>query len=543
LKRLIQGRMLDQQNFLKIAVAAQASAAIPVNSGTSRLRFGEPQPFSYDWLKSHAQDLAAEPYHEPPQPDPGIVAAIDYDTYGRLKYKPDSALYGDGQPGVFPVTFLYVGQHFPKTVRMYAVEQCSRELAREIIYDPNYFEIPADSVAKRLPSDPSCFAGFWVREAKASSTDWRREEPWATFLGASYFRAKGELGQVGISARGIALEPGRSGPEEFPDFVAFWFTPAESATSSFDCYALLDGPSVTGAYRIAMQRTKGVVMEIEAALFFRKPVDRLGLAPLTSMYWYSETVKPTATDWRPEVHDSDGLALWTGKGERIWRPLNNPPRIVISSFSDDHPRGFGLLQRDRNFDHYLDGVAYEKRPSVWVEPLGNWDPGAVHLVEIPTNDEIDDNIVAYWSPAKPIQAKDQIDLRYRLHWLADEPYPTPLGRCVATRLGRGGRPRQPHLEGVRKFMVEFLGGPLAALPSGAKPEAVLWSSRGRFSYADTGKVPDDLPGHWRAEFDFVVEGGHDPVEMRLFLRTPDQVLTETWLYQFHPFHTGHAGPS
>jgi len=175
LKRLIQGRMLDQQDFLKIAVAAQTSAAIPVTSGTSRLRFGEPQPFSYEWLKSHAQDLAAAPYHAPAQPDPGIVAAIDYDTYGHLKYKPDSALYGDGQPGVFPITFQYVGQHFPKTVRMYAVEQGSRELAREIIYDPNYFEIPADSVAKHLPPDPSCFAGFWLREAKAGSTDWRRE--------------------------------------------------------------------------------------------------------------------------------------------------------------------------------------------------------------------------------------------------------------------------------------------------------------------------------------------------------------------------------
>ncbi len=177
-----------------------------------------------------------------------------------------------------------------------------------------------------------------MREAKDGPLDWRQEEPWATFLGASYFRAKGELGQVGISARGIALTPGGSGPEEFPDFVAFWFTAADSATDTLDCYALLDGPSVSGAYRFGLQRTKGVITEVEATLFFRKPVDRLGLAPLTSMYWYSETVKPTAVDWRPEVHDSDGLAMWTGKGERIWRPLNNPPRIVISSFSDENPR-------------------------------------------------------------------------------------------------------------------------------------------------------------------------------------------------------------
>jgi periplasmic glucans biosynthesis protein len=329
------------------------------------------------------------------------------------------------------------------------------------------------------------------------------------------------------------LTPGGSGPEEFPDFVAFWFTAAESATDALDCYALLDGPSVAGAYRFGLQRTKGVITEVEATLFFRKPVDRLGLAPLTSMYWYSETVKPAAVDWRPEVHDSDGLAMWTGKGERIWRPLNNPPRIVISSFSDENPRGFGLMQRDRNFDHYLDGVMYEKRPSVWIEPIGDWGSGAVHLVEIPTNDEINDNIIAYWCPAKPVQATDRIDLHYRLHWVADEPYAPSLARCAATRLGRGGRPRQSHPPGVRKFMVDFLGGPLAAIPDGGKPEPVLWASRGTFSYSNTERVPDGVPGHWRAEFDLIVDG-HDPVEMRLFLRTPNQVLSETWLYQYHP---------
>jgi glucans biosynthesis protein len=525
--------MLERQNFMQIALAAQASADLTPKAGTSGLRFGPPQPFSYDWLKTHAQELAAAPYQAPPQPDPATVAAIDYDMYGRLKYKPDFALFGDGQPGVFPITFMFVGHYFPKTVRMYALEKGGEEVAREVIYDPNYFDIPANSGPSRLPADPSCFAGFWVREAKTG--DWRKDEPWVTFLGGCYFRAKGELGQVGVSARGITLTPGGSAPEEFPDFVAFWFTPAESATGPFNCYALLEGPSLTGAYRIGLERTKGVVMEIEANLFLRKAVDRLGLAPLTSMYWYSETVKPTATDWRPEVHDSDGLALWTGKGERIWRPLNNPPRIVISSFSDEHPRGFGLMQRDRNFDHYLDGVFYDRRPSVWVEPLDGWDPGAVHLVEIPTGDEINDNIVAYWCPAKPTQAKDRIDLRYRLHWLADEPYPASLGRCIATRLGRGGRSGQPHPPGVRKFMVEFLGGPLTPLPANAKLEPVLWSSRGSFSYFDTQQVADSVPGHWRAEFDLVVDG-HDPVEMRLFLRTAGHVLTETWLYQYHPFH-------
>jgi len=527
--------MLDRRSLLKLALAAQAVAGMPAWAGTAGPRLGPPQSFSYDWLKEHARALAAAPYREPPRPDPTIVQSIEYDAYGKLHFKPEYALFNEGEPGAFPITFMHVGQYFPKTVRMYALDGSGPDArAREVIYDPDYFTIAKDSPAARLPPQPSCIAGFWVREAKGGAEDWRKAEPWGTFLGASYFRAKGELGQVGASARGIAITPGGNGPEEFPDFTAFWFVPAPSASDPMTIYALLDGPSLAGAFRFLLRRTKGVVMDIEKTLFLRQPIDRIGLAPLTSMFWYSETVKQTGMDWRPEVHDSDGLAMWTGTGEHIWRPLNNPAHTVISSFLDTHPRGFGLLQRDRQFDHYLDGVRYDLRPSMWVEPLGDWGSGAVELVELPTDDEINDNIVTYWCPTKPARAGDRIELAYRLHWLADEPYPTPLGRCIATRLGRGGQPGQPRPDGVRKFMVEFLGAPLARLPYGVKPDPVLWSSRGKFSYVFMEAVPDDVPGHWRAQFDLTVDG-NDPVEMRLFLKAGDEVLTETWLYQYHPF--------
>jgi glucans biosynthesis protein len=283
-----------------------------------------------------------------------------------------------------------------------------------------------------------------------------------------------------------------------------------------------------------MRRDAAVLMDIETRLFLRRDVARLGLAPLTSMYWYSETVKPTAIDWRPEVHDSDGLAMWTGGGERIWRPLNNPPRTTVSTFADKSPRGFGLAQRDRAFHDYEDGVAYERRPTLWVEPVGDWGEGAVQLVEIPTDDEIHDNIVAAWVPKAPATKGSTFALRYRLHWTAKEPFPTPLAQCVATRLGRGGQPGQPRPQGVRKFMVEFLGGPLADLPFGVKPEPVLWAARGKFSYVFTEAVPDDVPGHWRAQFDFTAEGT-EPVDMRLYLRSGERTLSETWLFQYHPF--------
>jgi glucans biosynthesis protein len=253
------------------------------------------------------------------------------------------------------------------------------------------------------------------------------------------------------------------------------------------------------------------------------------------MYWFSETKKETAVDWRPEVHDSDGLAMWTGTGERIWRPLNNPPRIVTSAFSDENPRGFGLLQRDRNFDHYQDGVYYDRRPSLWVEPTGHWGKGAIELVEIPTDDEIHDNVVAMWVPDRPATAGSEAALSYRLYWEADEPFPTDLARVVATRLGNGGQPGLPRPKGVRKFMVEFSGPPLVNLPFGVKPDAVLWASRGTFSYVFTEPVPDDVPGHWRAQFDLTAGPGAEPVEMRLFLREGDKILSETWIFQYHPF--------
>jgi glucans biosynthesis protein len=281
-------------------------------------------------------------------------------------------------------------------------------------------------------------------------------------------------------------------------------------------------------------------MDIESTLFVRAAVSRFGIAPLTSMYWYSETKKQTAIDWRPEVHDSDGLSMWSGGGERLWRPLNNPPRIMVSAFTDNNPRGFGLCQRDRTFDHYLDGVFYDRRPTLWVEPMpaadgSGWGKGWIQLCEIPTDDEIHDNVVAMWVPEQPPPVGAEIALNYRLHWLADEPYPSKLARCVATRLGRGGQPGLPRPAGVRKFVVEFLGGPLATLPFGVKPDMVVTASRGSLEgYRHIEAVPDDVPGHWRAEFDLTVDGA-DPVEMRCFLQANGETLTETWMFQYHPF--------
>jgi len=511
-----------------------AAAAAAGRSGAAwadaALRLGEPAAFSFDILKETARRLAAAPYAAPVLPAPDIVDQIVYETWGKIAFNPDDALFAEG-PGRFPVAFFHLGKFFPKPVAMHVV---AGGQAREIIYDPRYFTMPADSPARRLPIGAG-FAGFRVQEARDGTLDWRKND-WVAFLGASYFRAIGELYQYGASSRGLALDTAVGGTlEEFPDFTRFYIAAPESGDTVL-VHALLEGPSVAGACKFALTRGKGVVMEIEQSLFMRRRVSRFGIAPLTSMYWYSETKKPTAVDWRPEVHDSDGLAMWTGSGERLWRPLNNPPHVVVSAFADENTKGFGLLQRDRVFDHYLDGVFYDRRPSLWVAPKGNWGKGAVQLIELPTDDEIHDNIVAMWVPDAPVEPGAEFAIAYALHWLADEPHPTPLARCLATRLGNGGQPGQPRPDGVRKFMVEFLGGPLVDLPFGVKPEMVLYASRGVFTdYRIIEAVPDGLAGHWRAQFDLADVRGSDPVEMRLQLTVDGKLASETWLFQYHPF--------
>jgi len=496
-------------------------------------------------LIARARDMANTAYHPQDKAPGGILDQIDYEAHGKIRFKPEYAAFADG-PGQFPLTFFHLGRFFRVPVRMFLLDGHLADTgdgstrAREILYDDRYFDMPADSPAHKLPKG-SGFAGFRFQESRLGDQkekDWRRND-WIAFLGASYFRAIGDLYQYGLSARGIALDVAEADrAEEFPDFTQFFFEPATADSDTMVVYALLEGPSVTGAFRFALQRRAGVVMEIDKSLFLRRDIARLGLAPATSMYWFSETVKGTGMDWRPEVHDSDGLAIWSGNDGHIWRPLNNPPRTMAPAFIQRGPRGFGLLQRDREFNHYQDGVMYQRRPSLWIEPLHDWGEGEVQLVELRTDDEIHDNIVAMWVPKAPARAGDSYRLRYRLYWQHDEPFPSPLARCVATRLGNGGQPGQPRPPNVRKFMVEFKGAPLEKLPDGVHPEAVLSTSRGALSYVFTEAVPNGIAGHWRAQFDLTVDGT-EPVELRLLLHDKDnrQALSETWLFQYHPFKT------
>jgi glucans biosynthesis protein len=481
--------------------------------------FGPARPFSFEDLKMRARALAASPYAPAEIRAADVLDTIDFDAHQQIRFRDRATLWG-GKGEAPGVRFFHLGQYFKAPVKIHAVEKGE---ARELLYSPDLFDMPDDHVAHELPEDIG-FAGFRVMRPDAK-TDW------LAVLGASYFRTAGPFGQYGLSARGVAVDTAASKPEEFPRFTEFWLE--RDGKGGLIAYALLDGPSLSGAYRIVSRAPdKGIVQDVDAALFVRDPIEKLGVAPLTSMFWYSETNRGDAKDWRPEIHDSDGLAIWTGSGERIWRPLVNPSRVVTNAFLDTNPRGFGLMQRDRDFENYQDdGVFYEKRASVWVEPIGSWGEGSVQLVEIPTDDEIHDNIVAFWVPRQPVKAGDTFDFAYRLHWVADQPYPAPVARVVSTRIGMGGVPGQPRPKGVRKFAIDFEGPNLAGLDRKSGVKAEVDTSRGTVSQVFAYPVVGTK--RWRVLFDLEATGPV-PVNLRMFLRKDDTALSETWIYQYDP---------
>jgi glucans biosynthesis protein len=495
--------------------ACRALAAAAAQDGHA-IRLGPAKDFSLGWLTTLAQKNAGQPYKAPQSQAAQIIKAIDFDAAQKIKFRPDHALWANG---TYPVSFFHLNRYSADPVVLHALEGGK---AREILYGPDYFDYSASGLDPKALASLG-FAGFRVMDGHGKPTDW------LAFQGASYFRSSGQDAQYGASARGIAINTAAATAEEFPRFSQFWLDGGGPVVS---IYALLDGPSITGAYKFdAMKNETGVVMDVHCALFFRTDITRLGVAPLTSMYWYGENERRKAIDWRPEIHDSDGLALWTGTGERIWRPLIDPPQVMTNSFVDTNPKGFGLIQRDRDFENYQDdGAFYNRRPSIWVEPKGNWGKGAVQLVEIPTDDEIHDNIVAYWRPDGDIKGGDSRSFDYRLYWQDSEPaYPKDIARVVATRLGRGGVPGQAIPRDKHKFAVDFTGGPLMQMQQRYDVTPVVSTSRGKIENAYVVKVVGT--DRWRALFDLAAEGSQ-PVDLRLFLRLGDKTLSETWIYQY-----------
>jgi glucans biosynthesis protein len=484
-----------------------------------------PAPFDYARLKGLARTRAAQAYAAPAKRLPPAVAALDWDHWQAIRFRDERSLWADD--GLrFQVRFAHPGYTLDKPVRMYEVVNGS---AREITFDATLFDYTRAGIRPAAVPANLGFGGFRILH----HTNWARD--CAAFQGASYFRAvDGDL-QYGISQRGLAINCGLPEPEEFPDFIAYYLERPARDSSRLTVYGLLDSPSVAGAYRFVIDVGDTTLMDIDSALYPRRQIERIGIAPATSMFLCGKNDRRIDDDWRPEIHDSDGLQICTGAGEWIWRPLVNPASVRVNSFLDDAPRGFGLMQRERQFAQYQDdGVFYDKRPSVWIEPKSAWHKGAVMLVEIPTPDETNDNIVAFWTPEEKPQAGVEYLYGYRLYWCRDNPHGPKQATVIATRTGVGGQVGVKRSHFAWRFVVDFAGGELAALSENAHVVPVITTSRGRIEIPSARRIVS-RPGEWRAAFDLALTGDIvDPVNLRLYLSLDGQALTETWLYQYIP---------
>ncbi len=470
--------------------------------------------FNFDLLQQRARETAARPYAPPVSRVPAWLAGYNYIQHQNIKFDHDHAWWKkEGLP--FQLQFFHPGWLFKEAVQIHEVSGGQEKL---IGFDPALFNYGSNRLPEAVPADMG-FAGLRLHYALERSG---AMSELAVFLGASYFRSLARGLHWGLSARGLAINSGGPDPEEFPRFSEFWVERPKAGAASLTVHALLEGPSVAGAYRFVITPGKETVMQVKAALYFRAHPGVVGLAPLTSMFLHGENTGWSKNDFRPEVHDSDGLLMHTGAGEWIWRPLNNPAQVRVSAFADASPRGFGLLQRDRDFAHYDDLEAhYHERPSAWIEPVGDWGRGSVRLVELPSPDETNDNIVAFWTPDKLPAPGEPLTFEYRLRWFGEAKGRPPAGFVASTR--NGAVLDHPDR---RRFVVDFDG---LALPKGVKePEAVVTVGPGA-RLIGVGSVQRIGPtGRWRAVFELAADGSGRPVELRCFLRGADKALTETW---------------
>ena len=492
-------------------LAALLAAACP-------LAHAADERFDFEVLRYQAKVLADRPYFPGRSTVPEALLRLSYDQYRDIRFRPDEGLWHrDRLP--FEIQFFHPGFNFDRTVQINVITGQSVD---PVSFSPEMF----DYGMNRVPSLSSRmgFAGLKILYPLNKPGD-----ELGAFLGASYFRFICQRANYGLSARGLAINTGGPAGEEFPVFREFWVEKPKPEAKALTVYALLDSPTATGAYRIMITPGAETITLVHEVVYCRHNPSVLGLAPITSMYWHGKNTDTSYDDFRPEVHDSDGMMINTGAGEWIWRPLTNPNSTRVAAFSDENPKGFGLIQRERNFENYQDLEAfYHMRPSAWVEPLGQWGRGAVRLIELHAPDETYDNITAFWVPESLPPAGEPIELSYRLHWFMDQIHP-PAGYVVSTRQGRTAT-QETDLE---RFVVDFDGAYLAKDGPDPLVEAVVTVGAGaRFVNSTVQKNP--FNGTWRVAFAIKPDGTGHPVEMRCFLRKPPHVLTETWSYLWQP---------
>lgn len=485
--------------------------------------------FGFEQVIAQAQALSKKPY-EKPKAVHAAAATIERNTWSSIDFRNDAALW-HGPESSFEVQFFHAGSFYETAV---ALNEINANSVRPIAFSKDGFVYPKQGMREALPNNIG-YAGF--RLHYPVNEPGKMDEV-AVFLGASYFRALGKGQAYGLSGRGVAINTAMDDDEEFPAFREFWLEKPGPNAKQIKLYALLDGKHITGAYEFVIRPGEATVMRVKSRLFPRKEIEKLGLGALTSMFMFGENSLSKLRDWRPEMHDSDGMLVVDGGGEWLWRPLVNPSELASNSLYMNNPRGFGLIQKDRDFDHYHDLFDnYERRPNAWVTPSGDWGRGHVELVQIPSDSEQNDNIVAFWVPEQKIKRGQELSYDYEISWNLERPVPPTTAQVLHTLVGE----IPPHEEApdrARRLAVDFAGGPLEKAgedisvyakitvgqgdEKGDNPEGKLMASKVQ---------PNPHTGGWRLEFDVLPDDDDDVLELRAYLADKQgKPLTETWSY-------------
>ncbi len=502
-------------------ILAMLGSTILSSAAPAQSRPGsEPASFGFGDVERQARELGERPFDSEVAAIPESLKKLTYDSYREIRFLRDKAFW-QNSGSEFRLQLFHLGFLHDRPVEISIVRKGP---PIPIPFTRELFEYGKAEVPARL-SPALGFAGFSVTTTLNQPTV---QDEVISFLGASYFRFLGREHRYGLSARSLALDIGGAQPEEFPFFRRFWVVEPTAENAALTIYGLLDSPSVAGAFQFIVTPGERTTVDVTATLTPRVPIERLGLAPLTSMYWAGEGDADQRTGFRPEIHDSDGLMIHNGAGEWLWRPLANPRKLRISSFHDKNPQGFGLMQRDRQFSHYQDLEAhYHARPGYWVEPSGDWGEGRVDLIEIPTDNEVFDNIGCCWIPAAPLEPRKQHRFGYRITALSTSDDLNTLGQAGNSFVEAAPEPQgEAQAESKRRYIVDFLGGDLAyhlGAPDKVKIEANTSAGTIRSAILD----PNPVGKGFRAMLDVTLPKGETAV-IRLFLKTSSRVLTEVW---------------
>jgi len=478
--------------------------------------------FTFEDVVEKAKVLAKAPY-QAPQPVSKFLREISYEAYQGIRFNPDRSLWRKNQSN-FQVMFLAPGLYYTHPVTLNVIEA---EGPRALSFSKNDFMFADPEVEKRVPADVG-LAGFKLTFPLNQKNE---QNQFMVFAGASYFRGVGKDNAFGISGRGLAVDTGLPSGEVFPAFTEFWLVRPSPDAKDMVVYGLLDSASLTGAYQFTIFPGNPTKIKVKTQLFPRKTIQLLGMAPLTSMFFYGENTPRPTGEWRREVHDSDGLQIHDGStGEWIWRPLRNPGTLEMDFFSNKNIQGFGLLQRDGKFLNYEDlGARYDKRPNAWVEAQGEWGQGKVVLVQLPTADETNDNMVAFWTPNAPVTPDTPLVFAYHVSFGKSDIPQNPMGVVDNTFIGDGNRIGGGNVPNAYRVIVDFIGGPLNALSSNSPINSQVTALEDGEILEHFVEYHEQIKG-WRLSI-LAKPFLQKPLHLRAFLHNETTTLTETWTYR------------